>query len=90
MHVGRLEDGGKFFGSLFFALLILMFNGMAELVLTVMRLPVFYKHRDALLYPAWAFTIPIWVLKIPLNLMESGIWVCLTYYTMGYAPDANR
>lgn len=90
MHVGRLEDGGKFFGSLFFALLILMFNGMAELVLTVKRLPVFYKHRDALLYPAWAFTIPIWVLKIPLNLMESGIWVCLTYYTMGYAPDANR
>ncbi|KAI3746260.1 hypothetical protein L6452_08686 [Arctium lappa] len=90
MHVGSLEDGGKFFGSLFFALLIVMFNGMAELVLTVMRLPVFYKHRDSLLYPAWAFALPIWVLKIPLSFMESGIWVILTYYTIGYAPDASR
>lgn len=90
MEVGSLEDGGKFFGSLFFGLLIVMFNGMAELVLTVMRLPVFYKHRDSLLYPAWAFAIPIWVLKIPLSFMESGIWVILTYYTIGYAPDATR
>ncbi|GJU35135.1 AAA+ ATPase domain-containing protein, partial [Tanacetum coccineum] len=90
MHVGSLENGGKFFGCLFFALLIVMFNGMAELVLTVMRLPVFYKHRDSLLYPAWAFALPIWVLKIPLSLMEAGIWVSLTYYTIGYAPDASR
>ncbi|MFS8007349.1 putative ABC-2 type transporter, plant PDR ABC transporter associated [Helianthus anomalus] len=88
MHAGRLEDGGRFFGSLFFALLIVMFNGMAELILTVIRLPVFYKHRDSLFYPAWAFAIPIWVLKIPLSFMESGIWVILTYYTIGYAPDA--
>ncbi|KAJ9542752.1 hypothetical protein OSB04_029258 [Centaurea solstitialis] len=90
MHVGSLEDGGKFFGSLFFALLIVMFNGMAELVLTVMRLPVFYKHRDSLLYPAWAFALPIWVLKVPLSFMEAGIWVVLTYYTIGYAPDSSR
>ncbi|KAI3518207.1 hypothetical protein L1887_06696 [Cichorium endivia] len=90
MEVGSLENGGKFFGSLFFGLLIVMFNGMAELVLTVMRLPVFYKHRDSLLYPAWAFAIPIWVLKIPLSFMESGIWVVLTYYTIGYAPDSSR
>nr|XP_043633072.1 ABC transporter G family member 39-like [Erigeron canadensis] len=90
MHVGNLEDGVKFFGSLFFALLIIMFNGMAELVLTVMRLPVFYKHRDSLVYPAWAFALPIWVLKIPLSFMESGIWVILTYYTIGYSPDASR
>ncbi|KAI3790860.1 hypothetical protein L2E82_04246 [Cichorium intybus] len=27
---------------------------------------------------------------IPLSLMESGIWVVLTYYTIGYAPDAIR
>nr|GEX03922.1 ABC transporter G family member 39-like isoform X1 [Tanacetum cinerariifolium] len=90
MNVGSLEDGGKFIGSLFFGLLIVMFNGMAELVLTVMRLPVFYKHRDSLLYPAWAFALPIWVLKIPLSLMESGIWVILTYYAIGYAPDVSR
>ncbi|GJU43203.1 ABC transporter G family member 39-like protein isoform X1 [Tanacetum coccineum] len=90
MHVGSLEDGEMFFESLFFGLLIVMYNGMAELVLTIMRLPVFYKHRDSLLYPAWAFALPIWVLKIPLSLMESGIWVGLTYYTIGYAPVASR
>ncbi|CAI9270844.1 unnamed protein product [Lactuca saligna] len=90
MKAGNFENGGKFFGSLFFGLLIVMFNGMAELVLIVIRLPVFYKHRDSLLYPAWAFAIPIWVLKIPLSFMESGIWVILTYYTIGYAPNATR
>ncbi|PWA42502.1 plant PDR ABC transporter associated [Artemisia annua] len=90
MHTGTLEDGGKFFGALFFGLLIVMFNGMAELTLTVIRLPVFYKQRDSMLYPAWAFALPIWVLRIPLSLMESGIWVVLTYYTIGFAPDATR
>ncbi|KAJ0490400.1 putative ABC-type sulfate transporter [Helianthus annuus] len=90
MHAGNLEDGMKFFGSLFFGLVIIMFNGMSELALTVMRLPVFYKQRDSLLYPSWAFALPIWLLRIPLSLMESGIWVILTYYTIGYAPDATR
>ncbi|PWA44181.1 plant PDR ABC transporter associated [Artemisia annua] len=91
MHVGSLEDGGKFFGSLFFALLIVMFNGMAELLLTVMRLPVFYKHRDSLLYPAWAFALPIWVLKIPLSLMEAGIWVSnILYYRICTRCQQNR
>ncbi|KAI3695747.1 hypothetical protein L1987_78747 [Smallanthus sonchifolius] len=90
MHAGSLEDGMKFYGALFFGLLIVLFNGMTELALTVMRLPVFYKQRDSLLYPAWAFAIPIWVLRVPLSFMESGIWVILTYYTIGYAPDATR
>ncbi|KAI7748945.1 hypothetical protein M8C21_011098, partial [Ambrosia artemisiifolia] len=90
MHAGSLDDGMKFFGSLFFGLVIIMFNGMTELALIVMRLPVFYKQRDSLLYPSWAFALPIWLLRIPLSLMESGIWVILTYYTIGYARDATR
>ncbi|PWA73251.1 pleiotropic drug resistance protein 2 [Artemisia annua] len=90
MPVGSLENGIKFFGALFFGLHIVMFNGMAELSLTVVRLPIFYKQRDSLLYPAWAFALPIWLLRIPLSLMESGIWVVLTYYTIGFAPDATR
>ncbi|KAK1439450.1 hypothetical protein QVD17_05268 [Tagetes erecta] len=90
MHAGGLEDGMKFFGSLFFGLIVVMFNGMTELALTVMRLPVFYKQRDSLMYPAWAFALPIWIIRVPLSFMESGIWVILTYYTIGYAPDATR
>ncbi|XP_059428884.1 ABC transporter G family member 34-like [Corylus avellana] len=90
MSVGTVIDGGKFFGALFFSLINVMFNGMAELAMTVFRLPVFYKQRDFLFYPAWAFGLPIWVLRIPLSLMESGIWIILTYYTIGFAPAPSR
>ncbi|KAM2466591.1 hypothetical protein COP2_008774 [Malus domestica] len=90
MSVGTVQDGGKFFGALFFGLINVMFNGMAELAMTVFRLPVFYKQRDLLFYPAWAFGLPIWVLRIPLSFMESGIWIILTYYSIGFAPAASR
>ncbi|KAL1224342.1 ABC transporter G family member 34 [Cardamine amara subsp. amara] len=90
MHVGTVQGGQKFYGALFFSLINVMFNGMAELALTVMRLPVFYKQRDFLFYPPWAFALPAFLLKIPLSLIESGIWIVLTYYTVGFAPDAAR
>ncbi|KAL8125646.1 hypothetical protein AgCh_013056 [Apium graveolens] len=90
MPSGTLEDGGKYFGALFFSLINVMFNGMAELAMTVMRMPVFFKQRDFLFYPAWAFALPIWILRIPVSLMESAIWIILTYYTIGFAPGASR
>ncbi|RXH76245.1 hypothetical protein DVH24_019133 [Malus domestica] len=90
MPVGTIQNGGKFFGALFFSLINVMLNGMAELGMTVFRLPVFYKQRDFLFYPAWAFGLPIWVLRIPLSFVESGIWIILTYYTIGFAPSASR
>ncbi|PSS15952.1 Pleiotropic drug resistance protein [Actinidia chinensis var. chinensis] len=90
MPAGTLQDGGKFFGALFFSLINVMFNGMAELAMTVFRLPVFYKQRDFLFYPSWAFGVPIWLLRIPISLLESGIWIILTYYTIGFAPAASR
>ncbi|KAG9444439.1 hypothetical protein H6P81_015779 [Aristolochia fimbriata] len=85
-----IADGAKFFGALFFSLVNAMFNGMAELGMTVTRLPVFYKQRDFLFFPPWAFALPIWVLRIPISFLETGIWVTLTYYVIGYAPDAVR
>ncbi|XVF82763.1 hypothetical protein PTKIN_Ptkin16aG0075400 [Pterospermum kingtungense] len=90
MKAGHMTNGVKFYGALFFSLINVMFNGMAELALTIFRLPVFYKQRDFLFYPAWAFALPIWVLRIPLSLLESGIWIILTYYTIGFAPAASR
>ncbi|KAK9022470.1 hypothetical protein V6N11_002730 [Hibiscus sabdariffa] len=90
MHAGDLQDGSKFLGALFYSLINVMFNGMAELAMTIFRLPVFYKQRDFLFYPPWAFSLPIWIIKIPLSFMESGIWICLTYYTIGFAPAAGR
>jgi len=90
MPVGTVQDGEKFFGALFFTLMNVMFNGMAELSMTVFKLPVFYRQRDFKFYPAWAFGLPIWLLKIPLSILESGIWIIFTYYTIGFAPSAGR
>lgn len=90
MSTGEQGDAAKFWGALFFSLLNVMFNGMAELPMTVMRFPVFFKQRDYMFYPAWAFALPIWILRIPISLIESLIWVVLTYYTIGFAPAASR
>ncbi|KAL5721099.1 Pleiotropic drug resistance protein 2 [Ranunculus cassubicifolius] len=90
MKHGKIQDGGKFFGALFFGLVNVMFNSVAELAMTTIKLPVFYKQRDLLFFPAWAFALPIWVLRIPLSVMESGLWIIFTYYTIGFAPSAKR
>ncbi|KAK2994426.1 hypothetical protein RJ640_009653 [Escallonia rubra] len=71
MKTGQIPDAAKFWGALFFSLVNVMFNGMAELAMTVFRLPVFFKQRDSLFFPAWAFALPISVLRIPISLMES-------------------
>ncbi|KAG2403337.1 Pleiotropic drug resistance protein [Vigna angularis] len=89
MKHGQLEGAGKYYGALFFSLINIMFNGVAELSMTVIKLPIFYKQRDFHFFPAWAFALPIWVLRVPLSLLESGLWVILTYYTIGFAPAAK-
>ena len=90
MKAGEMSDSAKFWGALFFSLINVMFNGMTELAMTLFRLPVFFKQRDFLFYPAWAFGLPIWLLRIPVSLLESGIWILLTYYTIGFAPAPSR
>ncbi|XP_020223726.1 pleiotropic drug resistance protein 1-like [Cajanus cajan] len=90
MHHENLKDAGVYGGAIFFTLSIIMFNGMVELSLTIVRLPVFYKQRDSLFYPSWAFSIPSWILKIPITIVEVAVWVCLTYYVIGFDPNVGR
>ncbi|KAL8505052.1 hypothetical protein ACS0TY_016310 [Phlomoides rotata] len=90
MPHGHIPDGGKYFGALYFGLVNVMFNGSAELAMTAARLPVFYKQRDFLFFPAWAFALPIWILRIPISILDSAIWIVITYYTIGFAPSAGR
>ncbi|KAJ0450707.1 putative ABC-2 type transporter [Helianthus annuus] len=52
-------------------MLINMFNGLADLSFTVMRLPVVYKQRDLMFHPPWAFTLPAFLLRIPMSMIES-------------------
>ncbi|KAH9301337.1 hypothetical protein KI387_012920, partial [Taxus chinensis] len=90
MHQRNITDGNLYMGAMFFVLVHMMFNGFPEMSMTVSRLPVFYKQRDLLFYPAWAYALPAWIVKIPLSFLESLIWVLVTYYVIGFAPEAER
>ncbi|KAK2970232.1 hypothetical protein RJ640_021668 [Escallonia rubra] len=79
-----------YMSSLFYSLIRLMCNGIAELSMTVSRLAVFYKHRDFYFYPAWTYSIPAAILKIPFSLLDAFIWTALTYYVIGYSPELER
>ncbi|XP_068660503.1 pleiotropic drug resistance protein 3-like [Aristolochia californica] len=85
-----LEHANYYMGALFYAILVLMFDGFPELSMTVARLPVFYKQRDLYFYPAWAYAIPASTLKIPISLVQATVWTSLTYYVIGYSPEAAR
>ncbi|WOL16537.1 hypothetical protein Cni_G25324 [Canna indica] len=89
----RADDFAKarlYLSCLFFGLVHMMFNGLSELPITISRLPVFYKQRDNLFYPPWAFVIPSWLLRIPYSIVEAVIWSCVVYYTVGFAPNVGR
>ncbi|PON39969.1 ABC transporter-like [Parasponia andersonii] len=86
LHHNSIDDAGLYLGALYFSMVIILFNGFTEVSMLVAKLPVLYKHRDLHFYPSWIYTLPSWVLSIPTSLMESGFWVAVTYYVIGYDP----
>ncbi|KAL3618291.1 transcription factor [Castilleja foliolosa] len=90
MHTRNEQDGAVYIGALLFSMICNTFNGFAELSLTIQRLPVFYKHRDLRFHPAWAFTLPTFLLRIPISVFEATVWMVTTYYTIGFAPEPSR
>ncbi|ESW34612.1 hypothetical protein PHAVU_001G166300 [Phaseolus vulgaris] len=90
MHRDSVTDGGIYVGALFFGLVVIMFNGLAELPMVVLKLPVFYKQRDNLFFPSWAYALPAWILKIPMSFVEVAVWLFLTYYVIGFDPNIGR
>ncbi|KAI4379291.1 hypothetical protein MLD38_005609 [Melastoma candidum] len=90
MHKDNDTDGNIFVGALFFTLVMIMFNGLLEISMTLTRLPVFYKQRDLRFYPAWAYALPTWITMIPISLIEVATFVGTTYYVVGYDPSAHR
>ena len=51
---------------------------------------VFYKQRACLFYPVAAFTLPTILLRIPLSVVLAFVYALITYFTIGFAPDAGR
>ncbi|KAE8711247.1 Pleiotropic drug resistance protein 3 [Hibiscus syriacus] len=90
MHRDTIRDGGIFMGALFFILISMLFNGFAELAMTILKLPVFYKQRDLLFYPSWAYSLPAWILKIPISILDSTVWILMSYYLIGFDPNVGR
>ncbi|KAL0415304.1 UNVERIFIED_CONTAM: ABC transporter G family member 37, partial [Sesamum latifolium] len=58
-----------------------------DISMTIQKLPVFYKQRDFFFYPAWAYGLPSWIVKIPAQAVEVAVYVALTYYVIGYDPS---
>lgn len=90
MHHESMNDGIVYLGALFFAMVAHMFNGFSELAMATIKLPVFFKQRDYLFFPAWAYTLPTWILKIPISCIEVAITVFLSYYVIGFDPNIGR
>ncbi|KAA8523067.1 hypothetical protein F0562_009490 [Nyssa sinensis] len=90
LHHDTIDDGGLYLGALYFAMVIILFNGFTEVSMLVAKLPMLYKHRDLHFYPCWVYTLPSWALSIPISLIESGFWVAVTYYVVGFDPNIIR
>ncbi|KAK7268088.1 hypothetical protein RIF29_20774 [Crotalaria pallida] len=89
MHRDSVSNGGIYSGALFFGVVVIMFNGLAELSMVVSRLPIFYKQREYLFFPSWVFALSAWILKITMTIVEVGVWVVLTYYVIGFDPEVG-
>uniref|UniRef100_A0ACD6AA23 Uncharacterized protein n=1 Tax=Avena sativa TaxID=4498 RepID=A0ACD6AA23_AVESA len=83
-------DANKYVGALFMTVMIVNFNGMSDLTMILRRLPTFYKQRDLLALRGWALIIPIFIISIPISLLQTGVWTILTYYVIGYTPSFIR
>uniref|UniRef100_A0A0D9XIH8 ABC transporter domain-containing protein n=1 Tax=Leersia perrieri TaxID=77586 RepID=A0A0D9XIH8_9ORYZ len=90
LHPVDEQNGNLYLSCLFFGLVHMMFNGFTEMTMTISRLPVFYKQRDNFFHPAWAFSLPNWILRIPYSFIEAVVWSCVVYYTVGFAPTVDR
>ncbi|CAI0544499.1 unnamed protein product [Linum tenue] len=83
-------NGNLYIACLFFGLVHLQFNGFAELPLLIGRLPVFYKQRDNLFHPAWAWSLASFVVRVPYSIIEAVMWTVVVYYSVGFAPSVGR
>ncbi|KAL6661918.1 hypothetical protein ACP70R_001302 [Stipagrostis hirtigluma subsp. patula] len=90
MSHNSVLDANKYMGALFMAVVTVNFNGMTEIAMTIKRLPTFYKQRELLALPGWALLSSVFLISIPISLVETGLWTGLTYYVIGYAPSLIR
>ncbi|CAL4917606.1 unnamed protein product [Urochloa decumbens] len=85
-----LTHASYYMGALYYSILVIMINAIPEMSMQIARLPSFYKQKRYYFYPSWAYAIPASILKIPLSLLDAFVWICITYYGIGYTCTASR
>ncbi|KAG0548825.1 hypothetical protein BDA96_01G201000 [Sorghum bicolor] len=85
-----LTHANYYMGALYFSIFIIMLNGIPEMSMQIARLPSFYKQKSYHFYPSWAYAIPASILKVPVSLLCSLVWICITYYGIGYTATTSR
>ncbi|KAJ6795905.1 ABC transporter G family member 41 isoform X2 [Iris pallida] len=50
----------------------------------------FYKQWDFYFYATWLYALPACILKVNILWTEPFLWTSLTYYVIGYSPEASR
>ncbi|CAI0467872.1 unnamed protein product [Linum tenue] len=90
LHPESEIEGNLYLSCLYFCLLQMIFICYAELPLLIFRLPVFYKQRDNLFHPAWAWSLASFLLSVPYSIIESVVWSAIVYYSVGFAPEIWR
>ncbi|DBA79271.1 TPA: hypothetical protein ACH3X2_007820 [Trebouxia sp. C0005] len=90
IHPISPNDGQEIAGYCFFATLVMLFNGIAELSMSTERLPVFWKQRRMLFFDAASFAFPTFLQRIPFSLTEAVVWSVLSYFPVGLAGQPGR
>ncbi|PIN21134.1 Pleiotropic drug resistance proteins (PDR1-15), ABC superfamily [Handroanthus impetiginosus] len=85
-----LNGGHMLGGALYYTVTTIIFGGFSDIAMTIQKLPVFYKQRDFFFYPAWAYGLLFWIVKIPAQAIEVASFVALTYYIIGYDPNVGK
>lgn len=86
-----IQGGTLFLGLIFFSIVHLMFASFPEQTLLIFQLRVFWKQsRSFQFFPAWAFSLPTTLLRMPSSVVDSIVWSCIVYWLVGLAPEAGR
>ncbi|GFR41754.1 hypothetical protein Agub_g2509 [Astrephomene gubernaculifera] len=72
------------FGASFMSTLFMSFGGFPQLPITMELKKVWYKHRAAGFYPAYAQGLAMALTQIPLSAIEAGVFSLIIYFMVGF------
>jgi hypothetical protein len=86
----NVPDGVLLAGFQFYSITTMFFTSFSEMALELNGMPVFDKQAALRFYDAGSYAVATALLRVPVLLAESALWTGISYYTVGFAPDAGR